>query len=316
MKHPSPKYMLIAMAAGAMLAGGSACSHVAAPTQQEDILVAVGDSALTLRDVLLRIPSGLSEQDSVEMFNSIVERWVRRMMLSDVASENVEEFENINRLAEDYRDNLIIERYLRSKVKEAPGVSDRDIRTYYEEHAEELKLSQPLVKGIYIKVADSEENLADIRRWMAAASPAAVDKIEKSGLRQASQYEYFKDKWIEWNEVADQIPYRFYDADAFLSSTKDFETSYSGSTYLLHIYEYLPSGSPMPFEYASGLITEILGKQGKASYRLNLLSSLYARGVRDGVLKPGLYDPVKRQMRPRAPGDSADNKSAAVKTKK
>lgn len=316
MKHLSPKYVFLAMAAGAMLAAGSACKHDAAPAPQEDVLVAVGDSSLTLRDVQLRIPSGLSEEDSVEMFNSIVERWVRRMMLSDVASENVEEFENINRLAEDYRDNLIIERYLRSKVKEAPGVSDRDIRTYYEEHAEELKLSQPLVKGIYIKVADSEENLADIRRWMAAASPAAVDKIEKSGLRQASQYEYFKDNWIEWDEVADQIPYRFYDADAFLSATKDFETSYSGSTYLLHIYEYLPSGSPMPFEYASGIIAEILGKQGKASYRMNLLSSLYAKGVRDGVLKPGLYDPVKRQMRQIAPEDSAGNVSAAVKTKK
>lgn len=281
-----------------------ACSRKAADTPKEDMLVAMGDSSLTVRDVVSRIPSGLSEEDSVEMFNSIVERWVRSMMLSDLAAENVEELEDIDRLARDYRDNLIIERYLRSKIKEVPGVSEQRVKDYYEAHGSELRLDAPLVKGIYLKVSDSEERLGDIRKWMMAATPSAVDHIEKSGLRQASQYEYFKDSWVDWYEVAEQIPYRFYDADAFLGSTKDFETSYSGSTYLLHIYEYLPSGSVMPYDYAKGKIEEMLGKGDKTGFRRKLLTSLYARGVKEGRLKPGLYDPVKRKMNPVSVADS------------
>lgn len=298
-----------AMTIVAILTVSSACSHKEKHTEEQDILVSVGDSALTLRDVERRIPSGLSGQDSTDMFNSIVERWVRTMMLRDIASENVEELEKINRLADDYRDNLIIERYLRSKVKESPGISQQSIKTYYEEHGSEMKLTQPLIKGIYLKVADSEERLGDIRRWMASATSSAVDKIEKSGLRQASQYEYFKDNWVDWNEVADQIPYRFYDADAFLSSTKDFETSYSGSTYLLHIYEYLPSGSQMPYEYACRRIAEMLGRENKASYKQSLLSSLYKKAIKDGRLKPGMYDPVKRKMQAKTIEDSIEGLS-------
>ncbi len=293
-----------AIAIVTILTVSSACSHKEKHSEERDVLVSVGDSILTLSDVERRIPSGLSDQDSTEMFNSIVERWVRTMMLRDIARENVEELEKINRLADDYRDNLIIERYLRSKVKEVPGISQQSIKIYYEEHGSEMKLTQPLVKGIYLKVADSEERLGNIRKWMASASSSAVDKIEKYGLRQASQYEFFKDNWVDWNEVADQIPYRFYDADAFLSSTKDFETSYSGSTYLLHIYDFLPSGSQMPYEYASRRIADMLGRDNKASYRQSLLSSLYKKGIRDGRLKPGLYDPVKKVMRVKTVEDS------------
>lgn len=280
----------------AVIISSAGCSPKKDALPQEEVLVSVGDSSLMLRDVVMRIPSGLSEEDSVAMFNSIVERWVRTMMLNDLAAENVDELDKINRLAADYRDNLIIERYLRSKIKEVPEPSEQDIREYYDRYGSDMKLEAPLVKGIYIKVADTEERLGDIRKWMATATPVAVDNIEKSGLRQASQYEYFKDNWIDWNEVAEQIPYRFYDADAFLGSTKDFETSYSGSTYLLHIYEFLPSGSVMPYEYAAKKIAAMMGKENKASYRARLLSSLYAKGFRDGKLKPGLYDPVKQKM--------------------
>lgn len=275
---------------------------------REEILVEVGDSALTVRDIVSRIPSGLSEEDSTEMFNTLVERWVRTMMLTDVASENVADLDKINRMAEDYRNGLIIERYLRSKQEEAPTVSEQSVKMYYAAHGEEMKLEAPIIKGIYLKISDSEERLGDIRRWMASATPSSIDNIEKYGLRQASQYEYFKDNWIDWNEMAEQIPYRFYDADAFLGSTKDFETSYGGSTYFLHIFDYLPTGSIMPYEYASSRIVDMIDREKKSDYRIRLLSSLYAKGIEDGKLKPGLYDPVKRRMKTSASDNNNKNK--------
>lgn len=264
--------------------------------KQDDILVEVGDSALTMRAVLRQLPAGLTEEDSVEMFNSIVDRWVRTMMLVEIAAENIEDFDEINRLAEDYRNNLIIERYLRAKLEESPVVSDNSVKRYYEVHKDEMKLEGPIIKGIYLKVSDSEEKIDDIRRWMATATPSAIDNIEKYCLKQASQYEYFRDNWIDWSEISQLIPYRFYDGDAFLGSTKDFETSYGGSVYLLHVFEFKPSGSVMPYEYASPRIAEILNKDKKSDYRQKLLASLYSKGIETGKLKPGLYDPVKRSM--------------------
>lgn len=275
---------------GVTLAG---CSSKKPETPSDDkVLLEVGDSALTVRDVVQLIPAGLTEEDSVEMFNSITERWVRSMMLSDLAQENVADLARINRMAEDYRNSLIIDRYLRSKQEETGEVSDQSVKSYYAEHGAEMKLEAPIVKGIYLKVVDSEENLSDIRKWMSSAKPKDIDKIEKNGLRHASQYEYFEDRWIDWNDIADEIPYRFYDADAFLRSTKDFETNYGGSTYLLHITEFIPSGEVMPYDFAKGKIREMLTREKKGDYRQKLLKSLYRKGIEEGKLKPGLYDPL------------------------
>lgn len=280
---------------GHLFSGCARDSHK--ETDTADILVEVRDSALTMRDVLSRVPAGLSAGDSAEMVKAEIDRWLRNMMLTDLAAENVADLDRIERLAEDYRNSLIIERYLRSKGDEAEKVSQEEIKAFYDAHAEEMKLKAPLIKGIYLKVSDSEERLDDIRKWMSAATPSATDNIEKYGLRHASQYEYFLDRWVDWNVVAEQIPYRFFDADAFLDSTRDFETSYGGSVYILHISGYLASGSSMPYEYAYTRIEDILDNERRNVYRNNLLGSLYAKGIRDGILKPGIYDPVKGEMK-------------------
>lgn len=87
--------------------------------------------------------------------------------------------------------------------------------------------------------------------------------------------------------ITDQIPYRFYDADAFVRSTRNFETSDAGSVYLLHISEYLPSGSEMPYEFARLKIREILRTADMAAVRERLMSEIYTRQIKEGTLRPG-----------------------------
>lgn len=295
-------FLLAMVAVGCTRRGESAAA-------EEDVLVTAGDSSLMLEEVLRQIPSGLAASDSAEMFSRIVERWIENRVLEDVAEENVIDLEKINRMADDYRKRLIIDDYLRRK-REAytPRVDESEIRAYYDRHIDEFILTQPLVKGIYIKTSEKDDRLGSIRRWMMTATDASVDDIEKYGMRMAMKYEYFEDKWVEWSVVADQIPYRFYDADAFLRSTKDFETQYEGSVYLLHISDYLPSGSKEPYEYASVRIAGILSGGKTGEYMNNLRQSIYREAVKKGKLKPGLYDPLKGEMKESAPSGNKINK--------
>lgn len=278
----------------------ASCGHRDADTgsRDVDVLVSVNDSSLTLGDVLRRIPAGLAPEDSAEMFHRTVDRWVERMVLREVAEKNIPDMAGIDEMTERYRDNLIVDRYL--SMMEERGVkeiSDSRIKEYYEAHREMMSLQEPLVKGIFIKVASGSDDLPKLRRWLAAATDDAVDNIEKYGLRQASQYEYFKDVWMPWHSVAELIPYRFYDADAFVSSTRDFETEYAGSVYLLKLIDFLPSGSPTPYEYARGEIRDILRADDMSRYRDRLVGTIYGEAIDDGILRAGLYDPVKRTMK-------------------
>ena len=275
------------------------CGSQPADTQQsDDVLVSVGDSALTVADVLRRMPAGLSSADSANMFERIVGHWVRDLVLLDVAEKNIPDPDRIERMVEAYRNGLIVDQYL-STVSEhaADDVSEERIKEYFETHRGMLVLEQPLVRGVFVKVAENDETLDNLRRWLSRLSDEDVDNIEKYGLRQASRYEYFRDEWHEWNVIAEQIPYRFFDADAFVSSSADFETVADGSVYLLHISEYITSGNEMPYEFARHKIREILHAADVASHRDRLMDDIYRDRIRSGELRPGLYDPVRRTMK-------------------
>lgn len=261
-----------------------------------DVLVSVGDSSLRLADVVRQIPRGLTPADSSLMFNQIVETWVREQVLTDVAKKNIPDMDRIDRLVETYRNNLILNEYLSTMSNQAvSNVPEEKIKDYYEQHHQEMLLEQPIIKGAFLKVSDADPKLAELRKWMSQFSDKSIDNIETSGLRQASQYKYFKDEWHEWNAVAEKIPYRFFDADAFVRSTRDFETQEGGSVYLLHISEFVPSGAEMPYEFAKLKIEEIIHADDLAKYRENLINDIYARQIKEGNLRPGLYNPVSRQ---------------------
>lgn len=296
MKCFSQIYVILSVAMFSMVLGGCEKSE-STPVSGDVALLSVGDSSLMLSDVVRRIPEGLAETDSVAMFNSIVDSWIQDMLLIDVASENLPDMERIERMVADYRNRLIMMEYRKRMKNDAQlAVRDADIKSYYEAHADDMRLEHPVIKGIYIKVPSNADRIENVRQWVYAATRESVDKLEKYGLKGAMQYDWFVDRWVDWETVADQIPYRFYDADAFVESTVNFETEYNGSTYFLHISEYLKSGDVMPYSFAEEQIREMIMQQGKRDSDRRLMQSLFDNAVKSGRLKQESFDPVRHKM--------------------
>lgn len=290
--------ILSILAIGLLLLSSACSKHETSTPGSEEMLVQVGDSALTLNEVLGRIPAGLSPEDSTEMFNTIVRAWVRRMVLADLAEKNIPDMQKIEEMVESYRDGLIVDRYLElMDAQRDQDIDEQRIKDYYQQNSEQLVLREPIIKGIFLKTPSDDESAAQLRDWMRRANADALDKIDKSGLKRALQYDVFLDRWIPWHKLAQQIPYRFYDADAFVESQRDFETEYAGSLYLLHISKYMPSGKPMPYEYAREVIAGILRRSDLARSREQLLQDIYRDQMKEGVLKAGSFDPLAGKMK-------------------
>lgn len=274
------------------------CGHKK-PAEKDapDVLISVGDSILTLDNVISRIPLGLGTEDSITMFNTIIDSWLEDMLLSEVASVNIPDMDRIEKMVDDYRRRLITMEYRKSVRKDGDSkVKNEEVKSYYRLHSDEMRLERPVVKGIYIKISSNAEKIEDVRRWMSDASTSNIDKLEKYGLKEAMQYDYFADKWIDWQTISEQIPYRFYDPDAFVESTKNFETIYNGSAYFLHIFSYLKSGEVMPFDFARDQIVEILSGNRQKEYERKLIASLYNQALKDGKLKVVGFNPVTHKM--------------------
>ena len=288
--------MLAAITMLAMTAVSS-CGDGKKEESGDTMVVALGDSVLNLSEVLQQIPRGLEPADSLAMFRAIVETWLQRQVLMSVAVNNIPDMSEIDRMVDNYRTDLILGRYLSILGERNNRPDNRQVEQYYRANADSMILEEPVVKGIFLKVNEKDPNIDTLRQWMREADEEAVDNLEVTGLREATQYEYFQDRWHAWHEVADLVPYRFFDADAFLQSTKDFETSYGGSVYIIHIAEYVGTGEKMPADYAKANIEEMIRRSNVAAGRRKLITDIYRREVDEGRLRGGLYDPETGKLR-------------------
>lgn len=261
--------------------------------EDNDVLLKAGNDILTLKEVVSKIPIGLEPSDSTALFHLIIDNWIKKEVLSELAKSKLPNLNEIEKKVEDYRNRLIIAEYLKEMKKgKEYNISSDGIRNLYENHKRDMLTEYPLVKGIYIKIAANQSNLDEIKRLVFCGTDDCIDKLEKSNVGDAIQYDYFMSDWIDWQTIAEQIPYRFFDPDAFLRSTNNFETTYNGSVYLLHISKYLPSGSIPPYEFAAPQIRELMEKTNIRKFEDSLVKSLIEKAMNEGDLVAVGYDPV------------------------
>lgn len=248
------------------------------------IVAQVDKAKLTLPDVLKTLPGGLSAEDSARYVKVYVNNWIESQLIANVASEDVD-MEEINRLADEYRRRLIMQEYLREMYqRHAKAIPNDSIEAYYKEHKGDFVLERPMVKGTYLKVADDAANLKTLKRLYSSDKLADADRLEKEVLSSAIHYDYFRDRWVDWEQIETRIPAEEIGSKALAKKHK-FETSAGGFTYLLYITDVLPAGSPMPLEAARSQIVNRLINRDRKDYEHTLTRDLYDRALESGRLK-------------------------------
>lgn len=270
----------------ATLAAMSACSH-ADPDTDAGLVARVGKQRL-MRDELDRaITPGLSAEDSTAFARAYVKSWVDARVMSEVASRNIPDMTTIDRMVDDYRNELIAWEYSRlmfDRHSESDFPADT-IEAYYQREKKRFVLDRPLVKGVYIKIADNSPVLARVRKLYKSTRDADIDRLEKQDLQGVIHYDYFRDRWVDWEQIETRMPGDFGDSpDAFVASHKHYEVTSNGFTHLLEITDYLPTGSPMPIERARTFIVRDLYNLNRQAYDTRLRMELLSRGLEDGTV--------------------------------
>lgn len=248
------------------------------------------DSVLLLSDIVRRIPPDISTADSAALIKRIADQWIEGFLIEDLAAGQIDDMDRINALTANYRRSLIADSYRRKMRRNGVQPVDMDgVRAYYKEHAPELRLERPIVKGLYIRIPASSRHLDDIRQWMRQADPDSYDALENTGRREATAFRYFADQWTDFDIIAGEIPQRLGDGDRFVESTVDFETELNGTVYILHLTDYRKTGSTMPEEYAAPIIEDRMKALHLADYEAGLIKALRASAVEKKILREGSF---------------------------
>lgn len=250
-------------------------------------LVQVGDDYLYMEDVMAVTPPGISEKDSADMVDRYIKNWIDDMLLYAKAEGNIPDDAGINVLVNSYRRELITHTYIEQIVSQEVEnlIPDSEVEEYYNENKDAFLAVEPYIKGLYIKVPKTASGISQVRQWYKDGSERSVDKIEKYGLRNAVDYEYFYDRWRSVNDFFLRLPT---DADKEknnIGKNKNIELSDSAFYYFLHIEDYLGKGEILPLEYAGKDIREIIMNNKRVEFITKMKKDLYDEACDNNDIK-------------------------------
>lgn len=268
----------------AVIVALGACSHKE-PELKPGEIARIGGETLTETELMKATPAGLAEVDSVAFVDAYINSWIADRLISHEAARLIKDTEEIDRLTEQYRRDLIMWEYRNMAVNADPELqlTDDDIRGYYEAHPSQMKLDAPMVRGIYIKMESDDPELNTVRRLYASEQQSDIDRLEKVGLKSAIHYDYFRDKWIPAEQITTKIPAEINAGNMRKGMKYEFERD--GFTYLLSISDLLPTGATMPVEAAEPRIRETLDAMRRANLDAKLLGRLRSRALENGTLQ-------------------------------
>ena len=278
---------VFAVVLAVILTGAASCSRDGDSRIPSGAIGRVGDSWLTRSDLRKEMPAGLSAEDSLKFVRAYIAGWVDSRLISELASSDVD-MDEIDRLTADYRNELIMNAYRNRMAADAVDgyFAEDSLRAFYEAYRADFVTVHPMVRGVYAKMPADSRKLSAVRKLYTSGKQDDIDRLEKAVLGAAIHYDYFRDRWVDWEQIESRIPYDFGTGGAEAAASRGkLDVTEGGFTYLLEITDYLPAGSAMPFEAALPAVRERMLTRRHRDFDRRLRRDLRERAVADGHIE-------------------------------
>lgn len=221
--------------------------------EQKTLIGKVDDSYLYLEDVNGIIPKATSHNDSIALLKRYVENWVREKLIIQKAEDNLtDEQKNVDKQLQDYRNSLITYAYEKELIRQHLDtlVTHSEIEKYYNEHTDDFKLKDNIIKVIYVKTSLDAPKIDLLRKLYKSDTPKDREQLTIY-CHQFSENFYLNDEsWLFFDDLLKEVPIETYNKELFLKNTRFIEVEDSASIYFLNIkgFRIRESLSPLGFE--------------------------------------------------------------------
>ena len=256
---------------------------------ESQIVAQVGNSILTVSELRMQTPMGLTGTDSTAFVNEYIDGWIDQHIMYEQGMRNLPDIDQLNAQAENYRHNLIAQSYENEllKVRANNEISIQDIQDFYDRYSKQLRLDHPIIQGVYVKLLQNTSKLDQVRRWMKnlnAGDQDIIPELDEFGNMRAVEYDNFYDQWVDMYQLSDKLPVTVVDAASFLKC-KTYEMKDDQYYYLFVIRDYRLAGEIQPFEYAKSDVYDVLMHQRRQEFRRKLIEELREEGMRTGFVR-------------------------------
>ncbi|MCE7699675.1 MAG: peptidyl-prolyl cis-trans isomerase, partial [Methanobacterium paludis] len=197
-----------------------------------------------------------------------LENRIKDILIYEKAEKNIPQSQELNDLVENYRRSLIIDEYQQQALNEKmrTDVSEADLMDFYKSNSSRFLAERNLVKGIFLKVPKNAPKIENLKKWYKSSSPEEFEKIEKYCVQNGGFFEYFYDRWANFDDILDNIPTKVSNQTDFLKNRSTLEVVGKDFYYLLYINDYILSGNIAPFEYAKPDVKSLMMNTRKTEF--------------------------------------------------
>ncbi|MBP6230380.1 MAG: hypothetical protein KA397_01835 [Paludibacteraceae bacterium] len=257
-----------------------ACDKIVSIDAERVAVMSVNEQVLYLDEIEKILPENITGKDSTNFIETYKKNWAVNILLREKAQQNIRSTEEIDRLTEEYRTELIINLYKQELISQKlKNIKEEAIMAVYEDEKHNFILEEPIIKGVFVQVPSKAPNQKQLRKWMLEMNDKTLEKIEKYCIQYASSYIFFREEWTPYQKVDKLFPYHVDWTDPILTRGL-VEQQDSSSTYFLRITGRVNPGTIEPFEIAQQKIIDILSHREKMNYIKEFENTLYNNAIK------------------------------------
>ena len=238
--------------------------------RKDDPLIARAYQARLYRsDITGIVPRGISAADSTEIIRRYIDSWVRQQVLLHHAGQSINpNVPDIEKKVNDYRNSLILFHFETELVRTLLDtvVTENQIAEYYEQHQNDFRLQENIVKVNYVKVLLDAPDQHVLRRLYRATEEDDLMLLEDYCIQHAANYYIDNESWLLFSDLLREIPLQAPSPEAFLRSNRSVELSDELFRYYLFISDYKVKGNVSPLAFERDNIRSIILNRRKHTF--------------------------------------------------
>lgn len=232
----------------------------------DGVVVRVYDKFLRTSDVVPLVPEQTQAADSADIVDRYIQEWVNKELVLQKAKLNIGTNPEIERMVEDYRNSLIISKYMELLVdqKADVNISEKEIADFYNENLETFNLDEAIINGIFLQVPVNAPKLDELKSWMKNRSEEDLLELENYSFQNATKYEDFTRKWLPVSVINKYLPESLNNSKFKKDVT--IEEADSLSRYYLVVFDVREKGETAPVIYVQSQINKVLQHKKRLEY--------------------------------------------------
>ena len=278
------KYMCLLALPALLYACREEVSYVDRAAVTRDALATIGDTHLYKDEVDIVYAQQGRGIDSASFVQDYVQRWAVDVLFHEKAKENVASTAEIDRMVEKYRESLIQNLYQDRLITQqlVPTITAEEVREFYEKEQSLFELTEPYVKGFYVKLPYKNSKVRDVRNRCLRRGQDDLEELERLCSENGYEYQFFMEEWLPFVDLAHKTPLTEQQLMDRLLRKKIIEFTEGKFTYFVCADSILKRNDIKPIEMVSDEIKELLINSKKARFIKQMKRSLYEEALKSG----------------------------------